>query len=112
MRYTEFTAGNRTYKLRLTTQGIVALEKELGYNPLQMFMGIDEDKLPKLTEMIILLHQMMQPLEHGITRADTYDIFDEFLADGHTIWDLVPVLIEVFQNAGFLPKEEEADSKN
>lgn len=111
MTYTEMEAGGRTYRLRLTTQGIVALEKELGCNPLQMFMGIDEDKLPKLTEIIALLHQTLQPLEHGITKNDTYEIFDAFLADGHTMWDMIPVLIEVFQNAGFLPKDE-ADSKN
>lgn len=110
--HVDFTAGNRTYKLRLTTKGIVSLEKELGYNPLQMFMGIDEDVLPKFSDMIKVLHQMLQTYEHGITENDTYDIFDIYIADGHTMWDLIPVLIEVFQEAGFLPKEDGADSKN
>lgn len=110
--YTEFTAGDHTYKLRLTTQGVVSLEKTLGYNPLQMFMGIDEDVLPKFGDMITVLHQMLQAYEHGITMNDAYEIFDKFVADGHTMWDIIPVLLEVFQEAGFLPKEEDGDSKN
>ena len=110
--YTEFTAGDRTYKLRLTTKGTESLEKTLGYNPLQMFMGIDNDVLPKFSDMITVLHQMLQPYEHGITRNDALEIYDEFIEDGHTMWDLIPVLIEAFQGAGFLPKEEADDSKN
>lgn len=109
--YVEFTAGERTYKLRLTTRGIVSLEKKLGYNPLQMFMNIDEDVLPKFGDMITVLHQTLQAYEHGITEDDAYEIYDAYVADGHTMWDLVPLLIEVFREAGFLPKEE-GDSKN
>lgn len=109
--YTELKAGEHTYKLRLTTAGCIRLEKELGCNPLQIFMGIDEDVLPKLGDMLAVLHQMLQTYEHGISKDDVYDIFDEFIKDGNQIWDLVPVIIECFQEAGFLPKDE-ADSKN
>lgn len=109
--YTEFTAGDRTYKLRLTTQGIISLERTLGCNPLQMFMGIDNDILPRISDMMLVLHQMLQPYEHGIKIDDVYEIYDAYIKDGHTMWDLVPVIIEVFQEAGFLPKEE-ADPKN
>ena len=109
--YTEFKAGEHTYKLRLTTQGVITLEKALGYNPLQMFWGIDEDVLPKFSDMMTVLHQMLQTYEHGISRGDTYEIFDAFVADGNSMWDLIPVLIQAFQDAGFLPKEED-DSKN
>lgn len=110
--FTEFEAKNHTYKLRLTTQGAVQLEKALGYNPLQMFMGIDEDILPKLGEMALVIHRMLQPYNHGITLDDTYEILDDFFEDGHTIWDLVPVIIEAFKEAGFLPKEEDDEPKN
>ena len=110
--YTELTAGGRTYKLRLTTQGIISLEKTLGYNPLQMFMGIDEDVLPKLSDLLTVLHQMLQTYEHGIRITDVYEIFDAYTADGNTMWDLNPVIIDAFIAAGFLPKEEDADPKN
>ena len=104
--YTEFTAGNRTYKLRLTTMGVVQLEKKLGYNPLQMFMGIDDDVLPKLGDMLTVLHTVLQPLNHSVTFEDTCDIYDAYIADGHTMWELVPLIIEVFKDAGFLEKDD------
>ena len=111
--FTEFTAGDRTYQLRLTTQGVISLEKKLGFNPLQIFMGIDEDQLPKLSDMAVVLHQMLQPYQHGIKLEEVYDIYDAFIADGHSMWDLIPIIIEAFTNAGFLPKGEDAeDSKN
>lgn len=109
--YTEFNVGEHTYKLRLTTQGIVKLEKTLGFNPLQMFMGIDDDVLPKVSDLITVLHQVLQPYNHGISLDDAYGIVDDYIADGHTYWDIIPVMIQVFQDAGFLPKEE-AEPKN
>lgn len=110
--YTEFTAGEHTYKLRLTTQGIVALEKSLGYNPLQMFMGIDNDILPKVTDLVAVFHQVLQPFNHGISLDNAYGIIDDFIGSGHTYWELIPVLIQVFQDAGFLPKEDATEPKN
>lgn len=110
--YVEMTVGSHTYKLKLTVRGIVQLEKDLGYNPLQMFMGIDEDVLPKLGDIIRVLHRTMQPFNHGISLDDTYDIYEDFIQDGHTMWDIIPVLINVFIEAGFLPKAEEDEAKN
>ncbi len=112
--YTEFKAGEKTYKLELNNRAILQLERDLGYNPLQMFMDIDNDVLPKLGDMLRVLHRSMATYNHGIRYDDTADILDDFFKDGNTLWDLVPVLITVFQEAGFLPKEEDldADSKN
>ncbi len=110
--YVEMTVGSHTYKLKLTVRGIVQLEKDLGYNPLQMFMGIDEDVLPKLGDIIRVLHRTMQPFNHGISLDDTYDIYEDFIKDGHTMWDIIPVLINVFIEAGFLPKAEGEEAKN
>lgn len=109
--YTDWTVGDHVYKLRLTTQGVVQLEKALGYNPLQMFMGIDEDVLPMVGDMIQVLHQMLQPYNHGLSLTDTYDIFDDYVKSGNSMWDIIPVIVKCFQEAGFLPKDE-ADSKN
>lgn len=109
--FTELKAGDRTYKLRLTTQGVIQLEKDLGCSPLQMLMGIDDDLLPKVTDLVTVLHRTLQPFEHGISVSDTYGILDDFIADGNTIWDILPIIIDVFKDAGFLPKDED-DLKN
>lgn len=33
-----------------------------------------------------------------------YDLFDDYVADGHNLFDLIPVFIEVFQESGYLTK--------
>ena len=113
--FTELNIGNETYKLRLTTRTSIALEKALGYNPLSMFMDMDNGNMPKLTDMLIILHSMLQSMNHGINLDKTYDLFDTYVADGHNLFDLVPVFIEVFQECGYMAKTNssiETDEKN
>ena len=31
-----------------------------------------------------------------------FDLFDDYVADGHGMFDLIPVFVEVFQNSGYL----------
>ena len=112
--YYELQVGDKVYKLRLTTRALLQIEKNLGYNPIQMFMGITKDNIPKLADILIILHGMLTSLEHNITMEKTCDIFDQYTEDGHTQFDLIPVFVEVFTMAGFMTAndEEEAESKN
>lgn len=111
--FTELTIGNEIYKLRLNTRASISLEKALGYNPISMFMAIDSGEMPRLGDMLVMLHAMLQPLHHGITLDKTYDLFDAYVADGHNLFDLVPVFIEVFQESGYMAKPgEEPEAKN
>jgi len=111
MNFINFEAGNRTYKLRLNTRNIVLLEKQLGVNPLNIFGA--GDTIPPITTMVQVLHASLQQYEHGITLNDAYDIFDEYLADGHSSVDFIPVIIEIYKASGILPKDsEKAEEKN
>lgn len=110
--FIDLNIGNETYKLRLTTRNSIALEKALGYNPLSMFMGMDDGNMPKMSDMLIILHAMLQPMNHGISLDKTYDLFDAYVAEGHNLFDLVPVFIEVFQNSGYMSKPNEETEKN
>lgn len=103
MNYINFVAGNKEYKLRLSTRAIVALEKQLGCNPLSIFG--DGDTLPTITTMVYVLHASLQQLNHGITLNDAYDIFDTYLADGHTMTDFLPVMIEIYKVSGLIGNE-------
>ena len=103
MNYINFVAGNKEYKLRLSTRAIVALEKQLGCNPLSIFG--DGDTLPTITTMVYVLHASLQQLNHGITLNDAYDIFDAYLADGHTMTDFLPVRIEIYKVSGLIGNE-------
>lgn len=112
--FTELIIGEKSYKLRLTTKASVSLEKALGYNPISMLMDIDNGKMPKLADVLIMLQVMLQTYNHGLNLDKVYDLFDEYVADGHSMFDLIPIFVEVFQNSGYLStsgnKEDESNT--
>ena len=113
--FTELTIGSESYKLKLTTRTSIALEKALGYNPLTMLMKIDEGVMPTLNDILIILHNMLQAYHHGMNMDKVYNLFDRYVEDGHNMFDLIPVFVEVFQESGYIAKpgtEVETDGKN
>lgn len=100
MMYLDFTAGNREYKLRLSTRAIIKLEKLIGCNPLSIFGN--GDTVPTMTTMVYILHAAAQQYEHGITIDDAYDIFDTWLADGHTMTDFLTVIVDLYRVSGLM----------
>ena len=56
--------------------------------------------------MVYVLHASLQQLNHGITLNDAYDIFDTYLADGHTMTDFLPVMIEIYKVSGLIGNED------
>lgn len=100
MLYTELTIGDKSYKLRLNTRAIIVLEKQLGCNPIAIF-GDGED-IPTISMMVSILHASLQQYQHNITINDAYDIFDEYLAEGHAMTDFLPVIIEVYKVSGLI----------
>lgn len=111
MMYYDFKAGNNEYKLRLNTRNIIALEKQLGCNPIMIF-GADGESIPTVSAMVVILHASLQAYEHGINLDKAYDIFDEYLADGNTAVDFVKVIMEIYKASGIVPKEVGNDEKN
>lgn len=96
-----FTAGEKEYSLRLTTQATVELEKKIGVNPLMIF-GANGDEVPTVTTMVYVLWASLTDFNHGITIADTYRIFDEWLNNGHIVTDFVPIIIEIYKVSGLI----------
>lgn len=111
MNYIDFEAGNKSYKLRLTTRNIVALEKTLGRNPMSIFFEGSDERIPTITEMVAILHASLQQYNHGITMNDCFDIFDDYVAEGHSTLEFIKVIMEVYQASGLMPKNEE-EAKN
>ena len=111
MLYFDFEAGNKAYKLRLNTRNIVALEKQLGCNPVAIFGK--GDTIPTISIMVTVLHAALQQYQHGITMDDAYDIFDNYLADGNSMTDFIPIIVEVYKVSGIIKAEEaEKNEKN
>lgn len=106
MNYIDFEVGTKTYKLRLNTRNIVLLEKQLGCNPLSIFGN--GETVPTITVMVAVLHASLQQYNHGITLNDAYDIFDEYLNEGHSSVDFLPVILDIYRASGIIQK----DNKN
>lgn len=109
MLYYEFPVGERTYKLVLNTRNTISLEKKLGMNPISIFGN--GDRIPTFGEMIAVLHASLQKYEHGLNDNDVYEIFDKWLADGNTMIDFVPVIVEIYKASGII-REDEGNEKN
>ena len=71
MNYVEFTAGNTNYKLRLNTRGLITLEKDLGYNPIQLFGIGNKPVTPSVEDMLKVFKTALQPY-HNTTEEDSY----------------------------------------
>lgn len=111
MMYVDFTAGDNTYKLRLTTRNIVALEKQIGCNPAMIFGN--GDRVPTITEMVSILNASLQALNHGISMNDAYNIFDSWLADGHSTMDFIQVILDIYKVSGIISTDNsEGTEKN
>ena len=110
MVYVDFTAGNKDYKLRLSTRNTVMLEKQLGCNPLAIFGS--GDTIPTITQMVNILYASLIQYNHGITLNDAYDIFDAYLADGHTMTDFIQVIVDIYKTSGLIKTEGTEEEKN
>lgn len=109
MMYVDFNAGGKDYKLRLNTRNTITLEKQLGCNPLAIFG--DGDTMPTITVLVQVLYCSLLQLNHGITLEGAYDIFDEYLADGHSATEFLPVVIDIYKASGLI-KTDGATEKN
>lgn len=111
MMYIDFKAGSKEYKLRLNTRNIIALEKQLGCNPLAIFG--DGEVIPTVTTMVTILHAALQQYNHGITLNDAFEIFDEWLADGNTAIAFINIILEIYKASGLVPEgAEDGNEKN
>lgn len=109
MMYVDFEAGNKAYKLRLNTRNVVALEKQLGCNPIMIFGR--GDTVPTISVMVAVLHASLQQYHHGLTMNDAYDIFDAYLADNHTMTDFIPTILDIYTTSGLIKIEDGEDAE-
>lgn len=110
MMYFDFEAGNKAYKLRLTTRSIMALEAKIGCNPMMIF-GTG-NRVPTVTEMLHVLHNSLTQYNHGITFDGATKIFDEWLEDGHTPTDFIAVIIDIYKASGIIPNTDEENEES
>lgn len=108
MRYTTFKVGEKEYKLRAAATQIVELEKKLGgRNPLSILMAVEGGELPSVTQVLLILHASLQKFNHGMTFERVLELYDEYVEEGNSYTDLIPVMVDVFKTSGFFPRMAE-----
>lgn len=111
--YYNFTVGNDTYRLRLTTRDLVDLEAKLGMNAILIFgLSKDHPRIPTTAELVTIVTQSFKSLNHGIKDEDVYDILDKWVDEGHLVTELTEVVVHIYEGSGLVPKGEETESKN
>ena len=110
MLYSDFKVGDKELKLRLDSRSCVTLERKLGKSPLAIFMEGD-GSLPKLEDLILVLHASLQKYNKGYTEDKTYDLYDEYIEEGNTFTDFIPVIMDIFKVSGFFKDAEVAESE-
>lgn len=106
--FVNFEANNKAYKLRINTRNLVALERALGDNPLSIF-DLKGEKMPSVTSMVAVLHASLQQYHHNISMSDAYEIFDDYIADGHSVDEFIYVILDIYRESGLIPKEVDTE---
>lgn len=110
MLYVDFIVGDQTYKLRLATRNIVALEKAIGGNPLSIFGN--GESIPPVTTMVNILFYSLQQYNHGVDYNKACDIFDKYLEE-HSMTDFITVILEIYKVSGIMKADtKEENEKN
>lgn len=99
--YYEFNAGGKDYKLRLNTRGLIALEKDLGYNPIQLFGMGDAPVTPSMEDMLKVFKASLKPY-HEANDEEVYDIFDSWIEDGHITSEFISIIVEIYKVSGLI----------
>ncbi len=110
MLYNTITINDKEYKLRLSAQSCVELEKKLKTNPVNILMQIEKEVFPPLGQLLMIFHAALTEYNHGITEADVFKLYDEYVAQNKNYIDFVhEVIMPTMTAAGLLPNEKEIE---
>lgn len=103
------TIKEQNYNLKLTIKGVINLEQKMGTNPINVLMNMAQNtsSMPEIGKLALILHEAFQPFNHGITLDETYGLMDDYFNEGHSLTDLIQLIVDLFTSSGLIPKEEE-----
>ena len=104
--FTGLTVKGKEYRLRLDTKNLIALEKAINKNPLDIIFSIERGIVPKVSDVLMILHYSLQACQHGMSFDATVELYDSLIADGKNIYDMIAVLTDVFTDCGLIRKHD------
>ncbi len=102
MKTTTLNYAGKEYQARLDINGCLELERKMGENPLNILTVIKNEKLPKIDDLITIVHQSLLPLNHGIKRDDVINMWAE---DGADLNKLLMDVVNLFRDCGLVREE-------
>lgn len=110
MKQTILTVGNQDYTLKLRARDIIAIETKFKDSLVNVIMRMmkseNEISLMPVGDMVVILHQSLQALNHGMSQEKTLDLVDAiFESEDGGMMFLFEKLMELFQNCGLFGKE-------
>ena len=96
-----FKIGSKDYNLRLTANAIKAIENKLGKSIFQAFENLKDNLVDTF---IAVIWGSMQPLNPDFTYEQATDLFDDYIAEGHSFDDLMREVNGLLAVSGFFKK--------
>ena len=103
--FKQITIKGKNYNLKLTSRALVKLERELGTNPVNLFM-VEGTALPQM-EGLIKVFRYSFPKDMNISEDQAFDLFDDFIEEGNDLTSFIEMIVEVFKVSGIIPKDSE-----
>lgn len=102
---------NEVYNLRLRTIDTIKLEQKLNKNVMDIFMELSNNKLPKLSDLLMIIaYSAKANHQYELTEKNVFNVYDRYLESGKSMFDLIPLIIEIFKTNGLIP--ESVDVQN
>ena len=107
MKFYEIEVNGVTYKLRLTSNDCMVIEKFSGMSILDYIQNLS------MTTIINLLRYMVRSSIENFSEKDASKLFNELIDEGYTIQTIVEdILMEALSVSGFMSKEELEEMKS
>lgn len=108
--------GDKEYQAKLTTLNLVALEKDLGTNPINVLIGMAQNganQLPSVEFIAKVLMYSLKKYQPKINLNSTYEIIDDYLEDEeHDLTTLIELVMTIFTESGLFRRPEEQPTED
>ena len=107
MKYYELEVKGETYKLRLTSNDCMVIEKFSGKSILDYIQNLS------VTTIVTLLRYMVRSSIENFSEKDASNLYNDLIDEGYTIQTIVEdVLMEALSISGFMSKEDLEEMKS
>ena len=103
------TIGGKDWNFRLKKGGMVAMERNLKQNTMDIITNMRTGKLPMVTHVCEILFHSLKSSHPTLSREKMYKLYDQMLAEGWDLLKTTDLIIDIFKDGGLIPEDEEGE---